>query len=282
MAEFATQISSLTNPRIKRVVRLKNRRERDAKNVTVVEGEREAARALRAGIVPHEAYICPELVAKGDIVSVSESLRQLAQAGATKLFEVTSAVFEKMAYRGGSGGVLLVIPYMIHSFSDVTGAKRPFLIIIDGAEKPGNLGAILRTADAAGVDGLILTGDEANGTDIHNPNVIRSSLGAIFSVPVITAPEEEAIIWLQDRGIRIVATTPAADKLYTAVSLQGAVAIVMGSESLGLGPVWLESADLRVRIPMHGVVDSLNLSVSTALLVYEAVRQRGLSNFRES
>ena len=274
MAEFVTYITSLNNPRIKNVVRLNNRRQRDARSLTVVEGHREAARALYAGIVPHEAYICPDLVAKSDDGNVSGSLRRLAQAGATQLFEVTSPVFEKMAYRGGSGGLLLVIPYLNYTFDNLSGTKIPFLVVIDGVEKPGNLGAILRTADAAGVDGLILTGDEATGTDIHNPNVIRASLGAIFTVPVIQASVNDAITWLRGQGIRIVATTPEADEAYTAVPLTGPIAIVLGSEAFGLGNNWLRSADLKARIPMYGVVDSLNLSVSTALLLYEVVRQR--------
>ena len=274
MAEFETPITSLNNPRIKNVVRLKNRRQRDARRVTVVEGRREVTRALQAGIVPQEAFICPELVAKRDDGNVSGSLRRLAQAGATQLFEVTSPVFKKMAYRGGSGGLLLVIPYQYHTFDDLGGTETPFLVVIDGAEKPGNLGAILRTADAAGVDGLILTGDDGTGTDIHNPNVIRASLGAIFTVPVIVAPVSDAITWLRSQGIRTVATTPEADEAYTAVSFAGPIAIVLGSEAFGLGDDWLRSADLQVRIPMHGVVDSLNLSVSTALLLYEVVRQR--------
>jgi TrmH family RNA methyltransferase len=274
MAEFVTRITSLNNPRIKNVIRLNNRRQRDARSLTVVEGQREAARALRAGVVPQEAYICPALVARSDDGNVSGSLRRLAQAGATQLFEVTSLVFEKMAYRGGSGGILLVIPYLNYTFDDLSGTKNPFLVVIDGVEKPGNLGAILRTADAAGVDGLILTGDEATGTDIHNPNVIRASLGAIFTVPVIPALVSDAATWLRGQGIRIIATTPEADEAYTAVPLTGPIAIVLGSEAFGLGDDWLRSADLQVRIPMHGVVDSLNLSVSTALLLYEVVRQR--------
>ncbi len=274
MAEFVTYITSLNNPRIKNVIRLKNRRQRDARSLTVVEGQREAAQALQAGVVPQEAYICPELVTKCDDDNVRGSLRRLAQAGATQLFEVTSPVFKKMAYRGGSGGLLLVIPYLNDTFDDLSGTKNPFLVVIDGVEKPGNLGAILRTADAAGVDGLILTSDEGTGTDIHNPNVIRASLGAIFTVPVVEAPVGDAITWLRGQGISIVATTPEADEAYTAVPLKGPIAIVLGSEAFGLGDNWLRSADLQVRIPMHGAVDSLNLSVSTALLLYEVVRQR--------
>ena len=179
-----------------------------------------------------------------------------------------------MAYRGGSGGFLLVIPDMEPPLEALEGLARPFLVVIDGAEKPGNVGAILRTADAAGVDGLFLTGADS-ATDIHNPNVIRASLGAVFTVPVYSLGAVEAIAWLGKNEIKIVAATPEAKELYTGESMGGPVAIVLGSEAFGLGETWLKAAGQQVRIPMFGQVDSLNLSVSTALLLYEVVRQRG-------
>ncbi len=267
------RISSLNNQRIKDVVRLNHRRQRDEKMRTIVEGEREVSRALQAGIVPVETYICPELITDFNNETI-QILLNLAQNGATQLFEVTPAVYEKMAYRGGSEGLLLVIPYMSYAFADLASSPVPFLVIIDGVEKPGNLGAILRTADAAGVDGLILTGDEGIGTDIHNPNVIRASLGAIFTVPVVSKTAFETISWLKDEGIMIVATSPEVELLYTAASLTGPIAIVLGSEAYGLGATWLDAAAQKVRIPMFGKVDSLNVSVSAALLLYEALRQR--------
>lgn len=275
MTEIVTRISSLNNPRIKDVIRLNNRRQRDEKTCTLVEGQREVVQALQAGIVPIEAYICPELMSE---VAAVDILKQLARAGATRLFEITPAVFEKMAYRGGSGGLLLVIPYLKHTFADLSGLKAPFLVVIDGVEKPGNLGAVLRTADAAGVDGLILTNDEGTGTDLHNPNVIRASLGAIFAIPMISAPASGTIAWLREQGIKIVASSPDAKDSYTAVPLIGPTAVVLGSEAFGLGNTWLRSADIQVRIPMFGTVDSLNLSVSTALLLYEVVRQRDIDS----
>jgi len=142
--------------------------------------------------------------------------------------------------------------------------------VIDRPEKPGNLGAILRTADAAGVDGVIVCG----GVDVYNPNVVRASLGTLFTVPVAEATPEAAIAWLRQRGIRLVATTPDAVTPYTAVDLTGPVAIVMGSEAEGLSAQWLAAADVRVVIPMFGQADSLNLATATALLLYEVVRQR--------
>jgi TrmH family RNA methyltransferase len=256
------------------VVRLNSRRRREATRLTIVEGQREVDRALKAGVVPQEAYICPELLTGADAKQIFANLRRLAQAGVTKLFEVTTPVFEKMAYRGNSGGFLLVIPFLEHALEELARVESPFMVVIDGAEKPGNVGAILRTADAAGVDGLLLTADSNSGTDIHNPNTIRASLGAVFTVPVFAQDTMETITWLRNHGIKIVAATPEAEELFTEVSMTGPIAVVLGSEAFGLSEAWLEVADQQVGIPMFGRVDSLNLSVSTALLLYEVVRQR--------
>lgn len=270
----ALHISSLQNPRVKNIVRLANRRQRDQQRLTVVEGVREAAQALAAGIVPQEAFWCPNLTESEEAQGVVASLQRLVHTGQTQLYEVTTAVFAKIAYRGESGGVILVIPYQSQALADLPLGTPPFVAVIDGAEKPGNVGAILRTADGAGVDALLLAGDAQDRTDAHNPNVTRASLGASFTVPVVAAGTAEIVAWLRRQGIAIVATTPAADQVYTAVDLTGPVAIVMGSEALGLGPAWLDAADVQVRIPMAGRMDSLNLSVATALLLYEVVRQR--------
>ena len=270
----AEPITSLQNPRVKNVVRLSNRRHRDRQQQTVVEGVREATLALRSGIVPDEVFICPEFSGSAERQELDQQLYELAAGGRTRLFEVPPAVFDKMAYRAGSGGVLLVIPYLKRTLQDIAPGGNPLVAVVDGAEKPGNLGAILRTADAAGLDALLLTADEPGGTDIHNPNVIRASLGAFFSIPVVTVTMEQALRWLQENGITTVATTPDAQQVYTAVNLAGPTAIIMGSEAAGLGRQWLDAADIQARIPMTGWVDSLNLSVSTALLLYEALRQR--------
>jgi len=284
-------VSSPTNPRVKRVVRLADRRARDEARQTVVEGVREVGLALGRGVVPVEAYVCPELIAGPEAERAARHLVHIAATGMTELFYVTPPVFEKMAYRGQSGGLLLVIPYRTPALDALTFRAAPFLVVVEEAEKPGNLGAILRTADAAGVDAIIVPvapGDK--GTDPHNPNVIRASLGAYFTVPVVVAPADETIAWLKRRGIAVVAATPPADETgddtqvagddtqvvsYTAADLTGPVAVVMGSEAWGLSETWLAAADVRVRIPMAGQVDSLNLSAATAVLVYEVVRQRG-------
>ncbi len=269
-------ISSLSNQRIKQVIKLRNRRQRDAARLTLVEGMREVSRALDAGVWPREVFICPDLLdAAGK--TVAAQLEQLAIDRKTQVFRVTTAVYEKLVYREASGGILLVIPYQTHALNGLRLGKTPFLAVIDGVEKPGNLGAILRAADGAGVDALIVSDESGGGTDIHNPNTIRASLGALFSVPVAATTPTEAVAWLRSKGIQIVATTPDAKKVYTAVDLTQPTAIIMGSEAFGLGQTWLNAADQRVQIPMSGQVDSLNLAVATALLLYETQRQRSSS-----
>ena len=277
-------ITSLQNQRIKNVVKLRQRRQRDAQRLTVVEGGREVLRALQQGIVPQEAFVCPELATSVEAVTAVSLLHQISQSfGSAQdkplIYEVTPDVFAKMAYREDSGGLLLVAPYWDRSLDGLLEKQPfprrvPFLVVIEGVEKPGNLGAILRTADATGTEGVILTHGAIDSTDLHNPNVVRASLGTIFSVPVVSDSNARVIHWLRQQGIQIITTTPAATTPYTAVNLTGPVAIVMGSEAHGLSDEWLNAADHQVMIPMHGIADSLNLSVATALLLYEVVRQR--------
>lgn len=264
-------ITSLQNNRIKAVVRLAKRQERDSRRVTVVEGLREISHALNRGITPLEAYLCPELIGGDEPQQLVRRLQQLAEQRPVELFTVTPEVFAKLTYRSDSDGLLLVIPYLAMDLGRLSLGHPPFLVVIEGVEKPGNLGAILRTADAAGVDGVIVC---AGATDLHNPNVIRASLGALFTVPLAESTTEQALAWLRQRGIQTIATLPAATTRYTAVDLTGPVAIVMGSEAHGLGLAWQSAADHTVSIPMLGALDSLNLATATALLLYEVRRQR--------
>lgn len=268
------EITSLQNPRIKRVTKLAHRSFRDEVRQTVVEGVREITLALDNGMVPVEAYICRDLAFDEAGQAALDRLEALAATGHTELFDVTPELFDKIAYRGGSGGLLLVVPYVSTTLTTLALPADPFLVVVEDAQKPGNLGAILRTADAAGVDAVIIpTGEAYQGTDSNNPNVIRASLGAAFTVPQVMAPVEDVIGWLRQLNIPIVASTPDAELLYTSATLSPPVAIVMGSEAWGLSNIWLEAADTLVRIPMSGAVDSLNLSTATALLLYEVVRQ---------
>jgi RNA methyltransferase, TrmH family len=268
------KITSLQNQRIKEVIKLGKHAIRDARRLTVVEGLREASRALGNGVRPVEVYLCPALVREDEQNEFTGLIRLLEQQGRSELFEVTPEVFAKLAYREANDGVLMVIPYVDRPLAELPLSDPPFLCVIEGVEKPGNLGAILRTADAAGVDGVILC---AGATDLHNPNVVRASLGALFTVPVAEVSSADAINWLQAQHIQIIAATPDGAIRYTDANLAGPVAVVMGSEAHGLSPLWRRAADAAVVIPMFGAADSLNLSTSTALLLYEVVRQRSLN-----
>ncbi len=204
-------------------------------------------------------------------------LEQLHGSGRTRLYTVTPEVYAKLAVRESSGGVLLLLPYLETSLDALQLGPVPLLAVVENAEKPGNLGAILRTADAAGVDAVIAchSSEHAGSTDLHNPNTVRASLGTIFSMPIAQGSTAETIAWLKTRGIRIAAATPEGATRYTDADLRGPLAIVLGSEAHGLTAAWLAAADLRLAIPMHGQADSLNLAASAAILLFEALRQRG-------
>jgi len=269
-ADRLLQISSLQNHRIKQLINLKKRRERDRSRLTTVEGVREIGHALAADIIPVEVYCCPEYF-DAEAQQLFSTLETLASSHKTTIYLVTAAIFAKIAYRGESGGLFMTIPYITRDLMQLPLSPNPFFVIVEGVEKPGNLGAIMRTADAVNVDGVIVC---AGATDLHNPNVVRASLGALFTVPIVETERETLINWLHQHGIQIVAADPIATTYHMAAPLGGPVAIVMGSEADGLTPEWLQVADISVKIPMFGTVDSLNLSVATAVLLYEAVRQR--------
>jgi TrmH family RNA methyltransferase len=189
----------------------------------------------------------------------------------SSLFEVDERVFAKIAYRENPDGWLATFPLPGRELPELTLSANPFLVVCESVEKPGNLGAILRTADAAGVDALIACDPL---TDWGNPNVVRASKGALFSVPVAASSSAQTIVWLRDCGIRIIVATPQATTPYTQADLRGPVAITVGEEKHGLSQEWLDQADQAVVIPMFGRVNSLNVATATALLIYEVVRQR--------
>jgi TrmH family RNA methyltransferase len=195
-----------------------------------------------------------------------------ARAAAAEVIEVTPAVFAKLAYRENPDGWLAIVPSPRQPLEALDLGHNPLLLVAETVEKPGNLGALLRSADAAGVTAVIVC-DAA--TDVNNPNVVRSSRGTRFTVPVVEAGTPETLAWLTSRGVRIAAATPHAALAYTDVNLGGPLAIAVGAEADGLSAAWLDRADLRVRIPMRGKVNSLNVATSAALLLFEAVRQRG-------
>ncbi len=232
-----------------------------------VEGYEELSLALASGAKPAALYFCPAFFRTPD---AQRLLEQIEHSGAD-LIEVNERIFEKIAYREGPDGWLAVFPTFNTSLQSLRLGSHPFVVIAEAVEKPGNLGAMLRTADAAGVDALIAA---APLTDWGNPNIVRSSKGAVFTVPVATADNAETIAWLREHQIQIVAATPQAEMVYTDADLRGRVAIAVGTEKTGLSPAWLGEADVQVRIPMVGKVNSLNVATATALLIYEVVRQR--------
>lgn len=255
-------ITSLQNARVKHVVRLReDKRQRKEDGLMVVEGVDEIRLALAAGHRAQTIFSAPDLV--------SRSL----EGGEAEYIEVSRAVFEKMSYRENPDGWLAIFPIPQTRLDHLVLSTPPLVIVAESVEKPGNLGAILRTADAAGADALLVCDPRV---DLWNPNVVRASRGAIFSVPCVECENAAALDWLRAHNIQILAATPSAELLYSNVDLRQPVAIAVGTEDTGLSDFWLAEADVRIRIPMRGKVNSLNVSVSTALILYEAVRQREL------
>jgi RNA methyltransferase, TrmH family len=260
-------ITSPQNPRIKQVIALRDRKERERAGLMRVEGYEELTLAVESGAQPRTLFFCPTMFRSQE---QAQLLSRIEGSGA-ELIEVSERVFEKIAYRDNPDGWLATVPLIDTRLDSLRLDDQPFLLVVESVEKPGNLGAMLRTADAAGVDGLIAA---APITDWGNPNVVRSSKGALFSVPVAAAPNNEVLPWLKTQGLAIVAATPQATLRYTDANLRGPMAIAVGEEKHGLSQQWLDAADIQVQIPMRGRVNSLNVATAAALLIYEAVRQR--------
>lgn len=261
-------ITSLQNPRIKEVVKLRRRPHRDAVGLLIVEGYREVQRALANHWKPQSLFYCPSLYLGKNEGAVVEQCR----AAGAELFECAEAVFRKIAYRDRPEGLLAVGPQIKRTLAELEiSASHPLILVTEAIEKPGNLGTILRSADAAGVEAVIVCD---RTTDINNPNVVRASLGMLFAVPVVEASSEDALQWLRARGLRILAATPHARQDYTEVDMTRPTAFVLGSEQYGLKSLWMERADEQVRIPMRGQADSLNVAAAATILLFEAVRQR--------
>jgi len=253
-------IVSLQNPKVKHIVKLReDKRQRQRDGLMLVEGRDELTLALDCGLVPQTLLTAPELDPAPMDISHAE------------ITTVTRAVFEKISYRDNPDGWLGIFPTPKTSLADLKLSQSPLVIVAESVEKPGNLGAILRTADAAHVDALLVCDPRV---DLWNPNVIRASRGAVFSVPTVAVDSPSALDWLRARKIQILAATPSAEVFYTAVDLTQPTAIAVGTEDDGLTDFWMDNADLKVLIPMMGRVNSLNVSIATALITYEALRQR--------
>ncbi len=259
-------ITSLQNPSIKNIVKLSKSKERREQQLFIIEGARELSLALQAGYQVQSVYVCKEMFRNSKYPDVLNSLPE------AKIFEITPQVFEKIAYRENSDGVVVLAKPKSHTLNDLKLSKNPFIIVLETVEKPGNLGAILRTADAAAVDAVIVCDPQ---TDLYNPNVVRSSVGTIFTNQTAICSSTEAIKWLGERNITTFAAELQAAEFYQNIDFTQPSAIIMGSEADGLTDVWLNNAKKRIKIPMRGKIDSLNVSVSTAVLAFEAMRQRG-------
>ena len=260
------EITSPANPRVRQLVALRRRRARDESGVMLVEGRAEIELALAAGVRPRSLYYCPALAGQQ-----RSDLEERARDLGADVVRLSRLVFEKASYREGPDGWLAVVPAVDASLGHLDPGPRPLVLACAGLEKPGNLGAILRTADAAGVSAVIAADPV---TDWGNPNVVRASKGTLFSVPVASAPSAEVLAWIAARGLQIVAATPDATSLITDADLTPPTVIAVGAEQAGLPAEWLERADVSVRIPMFGRADSLNVATSAAIVTYEAVRQR--------
>jgi TrmH family RNA methyltransferase len=260
-------LASPSNPRIKAAARLRDRRHRDEAGLTLVDGAREVRRALASGIDVVEAFICEPLLAGED---ARVALAALAERGVSTT-STSQPAFAKVAFGDRADGIVAVVRTPELRLDDLRLTTDPLVVVVEGIEKPGNLGAALRSADGAGADALIAASPR---TDLMNPNAIRASAGTIFSVPIASAPTREVIEWLRQRQIRIVTTRVDATSLYTDADLTGPLAVAFGSEADGLSDAWHADDITAVRLPMLGIADSLNVSVSAAVVLYEARRQR--------
>lgn len=260
-------ITSLQNARIKKLVTLQQKSsERRKTGLFVVEGVREVSHCVNAGFRIDSLFFCPEIMRNNpEAAHLPGLLRQ------TDGYQVTKEVYDKMAYRGGTEGVMAVVEARRKTLQDLRLPSSPLLVVLESVEKPGNLGAVLRSADAAAADAVIVCDPL---TDLYNPNLIRSSIGSAFTIPLVACSSEECIAFLKAKGIRILTAQLQDSRLYYDTDMTRGTALVMGTEATGLTNLWRAAADAHIRIPMLGQLDSLNVSVSTAILLFEAVRQR--------
>ncbi len=269
--EQIVKITSHQNPNIKQVIRLKKRRERNSTNLFLIEGYRELKRAFDAKEEVVSLFYSPSHFLKNNEQAL---VSQIASKGAD-IFECANFIFEKISYRDRPDGLLAIAKQRKRPLSDLEkillNKKNPFLLVAEKIEKPGNLGTILRSSDAVGVDAVVVCD---SCTDVYNPNVVRASVGTLFTVPVVEGTSKEVFALLKKHKVNILAATPSAEKNFTEVDMKSAVAITVGSEQYGLSDFWMQESDILVKIPMNGVADSLNVATATTILLYEVIRQR--------
>jgi len=260
-------ITSPANPKVKRLVRLRSRRHRDSEGAFLIEGYRELTRAVAAGVRIDEIYVCDPLF----LGTNEPELVERIMASGARCHRLAPDPFRKAAYRDRPEGLLAVAPQFDTGLERIRLRPDPLLLVMEGIEKPGNLGTMLRAADAAGVSAVVVADPT---TDPFNPNVVRASLGCLFTVPLAVSTADGVIRWLAEHGIRALVTTPSTRDLYWSADYSGAVAVVVGSEQYGLSETWLDGRFPMARIPMAGSADSLNAATAAALVLFEALRQR--------
>ena len=262
---MALEISSTKNPRIKNLIALQKSKERKDQKLFTIEGVREVSLAQQSGFEIKEVYICPPIHQQDPAYPVLTN--------GVEVFEITKEVFSKIAYRESNGGIIAVATAKKQSLEQLPAGDNPLYLVLESVEKPGNIGAMLRTADAAGLSGVIVCDPS---TDFYNPNVVRSSIGCLFTVPVAACTNEELMKWVRHKNIRTYAAVLSdRAKAYHEQDYTGPAAFLLGAESTGLSDFWIQHADELVVIPMKGKIDSMNVSNAAAVLVFEAMRQRG-------
>ena len=264
------QITSLQNPFIKTVLLLREKsRERKTQELFIIEGLREFNLAVSGGFLIQSVAFCPDLLSPEEVIKLS------GYSFSSNLFEVSRQVYNRIAFRQDAEGIIALSRPRLYGLNDLRLPPNPLILILESVEKPGNLGAVLRTADAANIDAVIICDPL---TDVYNPNTVRSSIGCIFTVPLSVSTTQDTIAWLSSRGISSYATSLGAELFYHTLDFRGPTAFVMGTESTGLSELWLSKADHTIKIPMGGKIDSMNVSVSAAIVIFEARRQRDFSS----
>jgi RNA methyltransferase, TrmH family len=258
------KITSTQNPKVKSLLALEKPRERRRQQLFIVEGKKEIGYALDAGYKIGNLFFCEEIVSEAELAELPLENKLL--------IPISKEVFDKIAIRESTGGMIAVAEQKTHRLAEIKLSKNPLVLILEGVEKPGNLGAVLRTADAASVDAVIICDPQ---TDFYNPNVIRSSVGCVFTNQLAATTSEETIAWLKENNISIFCTYLKAAKPYHQIDFTKPAAIVMGTEATGLSDVWVKNSNANIIIPMSGKIDSMNVSNATAVVVFEAKRQRG-------
>lgn len=265
-------ITSAQNPKIRTLLELQEKsKARRKEGLFVVEGQRELLHCIEAGYEPYTIFICRDILTDKGLDKILGAIEENFTGMACPIVEIPLQLYDKVAYRGGTEGVIAEMHCRNTGLEDLELKDNPLVVVLESVEKPGNLGAVLRSADASGVDAVIVCDPL---TDLYNPNLIRSSIGAIFTVPVATASSDQTIEWLKANGIKIYTAQLQDSEWYYDTDMKAGTAIVMGTEATGLTDIWREAADAHIKIPMLGQLDSLNVSVSAAILMFEAVRQR--------